>query len=87
MRLANANWQSDSGGTDMSAWIAENIGTVVIGIMVIAAVLFAVRHMVRAKKQGGSACGCSCSGCAMAGSCHNAAGCSGCCDRDGGKKV
>lgn len=54
----------------MLAWLAENIGTILI-----AAVLFAVCAAIAVKlrkdhRQGRSACGGNCAHCAMHGKCH-----------------
>ena len=54
----------------MFTWISENMGTIVIGAILAAAVAAVIVHMVRNKKKGRSSCGCGCSGCAMNGSCH-----------------
>ena len=54
----------------MITWITQNIGTLLV-ILVLAAVVAAVIiKMVRDKRQGRSSCGHNCSHCAMAGTCH-----------------
>lgn len=45
-------------------WISENIGTIVVGLALLAMIGAAVGTMIRDKKNGKSACGCGCSGCA-----------------------
>ena len=54
----------------MGAWLANNLGTILV-VLVLAAVVFAiVRSLIRNKKKGKSTCGCNCAHCAMAGTCH-----------------
>ena len=55
----------------MITWISENIGTIVICAVLVAAVAAAIVKMVRDKKKGKSSCGCGCEGCAMSDSCHS----------------
>lgn len=57
----------------MFAWIAENIGTILVCAALILIVAFIVRGLVKDKKKGKSSCGCNCAHCAMAGSCHKSA--------------
>lgn len=52
------------------AWFAQNAATIVIGGGVIAIIAWIIRRMVKNKKKGGSACGCSCGSCPMSGTCH-----------------
>lgn len=54
----------------MLAWISENIATIVICIVLIAAVTAIIVGMVRDKKKGKSSCGCGCADCPMSNSCH-----------------
>lgn len=54
----------------MLAWIAENIGTILILAAFIAIAAMIVLGLLRDKKKGKSSCGCGCAGCAMNGSCH-----------------
>ncbi|MGN0721535.1 MAG: FeoB-associated Cys-rich membrane protein [Anaerovoracaceae bacterium] len=56
----------------MLNWISNNIGTIVIGAVVAAALAAAILRMIKNKKEGKSSCGCgsSCTGCAMSGSCR-----------------
>ncbi len=54
----------------MLAWISENIATIVICIVLIAAVTAIIVGMVRDKKKGKSSCGCGCADCPMSSSCH-----------------
>ncbi len=57
----------------MLAWLAANLGTIVVCALVLAVSALAVRGLIRDKKQGKSPCGSSCSGCAGCGGCHSAA--------------
>ena len=45
-----------------------NLPTMIIGLVVLAAFVAVVVHLVRRRKKGG--CGCGCSGCPSAGMCH-----------------
>ena len=51
-------------------WFAENIGTVVVTIILIAVVALVVRKMISDKRKGKSSCGNTCASCPMSGSCH-----------------
>jgi len=55
----------------MLSWIADNIWTVLICVVLIAIVTAIVVKLVKDKKKGKSACGCNCAHCALAGTCHN----------------
>ncbi len=52
------------------AWLAANLATILICAVLIAVVALIIVHMIREKRQGKSSCGCGCAGCAMNGSCH-----------------
>lgn len=54
----------------MFAWIAENIGTILITLALIALVALIVKTMAKDRKKGKTSCGCNCTHCAMHGSCH-----------------
>ena len=54
----------------MLQWFAENWSTILVGLIVLAAVVFAVYILRRDKKRGVSSCGGSCGACPMAGKCH-----------------
>ena len=58
----------------MFGWLAANIGTVVVLLILLAAVGLVIRKLVRDKRAGKTYCGCSESG-TCSGHC---AGCSGC---------
>ena len=54
----------------MLAWVAENIGTILITAALALIVALIARKLIKDKKKGKSSCGCNCAHCAMAGSCH-----------------
>ncbi len=54
----------------MFAWIAGNMGTILVCLVLILIVGAIVFCMVRNKKKGKSSCGGGCQGCPMSGSCH-----------------
>ena len=54
----------------MIGWISDNIGTIVISLILIAIVAGIIVKMVRDKKKGKSSCGCNCGCCSMNGACH-----------------
>ncbi len=54
----------------MITWLAENIGTIVAALAVIAVVCIAVAVIMNDRKKGKSSCGNNCAHCAMAGKCH-----------------
>ncbi len=54
----------------MISWISDNIGTIVISLILIAIVAGIIVKMVRDKKKGKSSCGCNCGCCSMNGACH-----------------
>ena len=58
----------------MTGWLSANIGTIVVRVILIAAVALIVRKLLKDKKAGKSICGCSADG-TCSGHC---AGCSGC---------
>ncbi|MCR5040787.1 MAG: FeoB-associated Cys-rich membrane protein [Clostridia bacterium] len=54
----------------MLSWLAANIGTVLITLLLIAVVAVIVVKLHRDKKKGASSCGGNCAHCAMSGTCH-----------------
>ena len=52
--------------------IADNAGTILISLALIALVTGIIIRLRRDKKQGKSSCGGSCGHCPMAGTCHKA---------------
>lgn len=54
----------------MVQWLTDNIGNIVVSLILIAIVVLVIRKMIKDKRQGKSSCGCNCGNCAMSGSCH-----------------
>lgn len=54
----------------MSEWIKENLLTIVILIVLAAAVSAIVISLIRDRRKGRSSCGSGCAHCPMAGKCH-----------------
>lgn len=54
----------------MLLWIKLNLSTIIVCIVLMAAVAAIIKKMVKDKRQGKSSCGCQCQGCSMYGSCH-----------------
>ncbi len=54
----------------MLSWLAANLGTVIITLVLIVAVALIVFVLRRDKKQGKSSCGSNCGHCPMSGQCH-----------------
>ena len=52
-------------------WFIENIGSIIVGLALIALVSFIIIGSIRDKKKGKSNCGCGCSNCSMNGICHS----------------
>ncbi len=55
----------------MLEFLAANIGTILIGLLVAGIIALIILSMVLDKKKGKSSCGCGCANCAMKGSCHS----------------
>jgi len=53
----------------MIEWISQNLGTILISIGLIAAVVLSIRAIIKDKKQGKSCCGGSCAQCRACGHC------------------
>ena len=53
-------------------WLAANLGTILVSLVVIAIVAMIIWKMVKEKKQGKSSCSHGCSNCALHGQCHMA---------------
>ena len=51
-------------------WLFHPISTIVLCIVLIAAVAAIVAHLVKNKRRGKSSCGCGCQSCAMAEICR-----------------
>ncbi|MCD8188345.1 MAG: FeoB-associated Cys-rich membrane protein [Ruminococcus sp.] len=54
----------------MLDFLKENIGTIIVGLIVFAIVALIVIKMVRDRKQGKSSCGCGCEHCQNSQYCH-----------------
>ena len=54
----------------MSAWIAANLGNIIVLAILAVIVAAAVFKLVRDKKKGKSSCGCGCENCGMSESCN-----------------
>ncbi|MGN1058928.1 MAG: FeoB-associated Cys-rich membrane protein [Clostridia bacterium] len=54
----------------MLRWLWNNIATVLICAVLLAAVAAIVATMIQNRKRGKSACGCGCADCALKGSCR-----------------
>ncbi len=54
----------------MINWILENLPTIIVGVIVAAALLGVCAKMISDKKNHKSSCGCGCSGCGMKDMCH-----------------
>ncbi|MDO4357076.1 MAG: FeoB-associated Cys-rich membrane protein [Clostridia bacterium] len=50
-----------------------NLGTIIVGIAVLALLVAIARKLLRDRKQGKNSCGCNCAHCPSAGMCHSAA--------------
>ena len=62
----------------MLSWLQENIGSIVVGLILLVVVALIVRRLILDKKAGKHLCGGSCgscgggcSGCPMQGKCHS----------------
>ncbi len=54
----------------MGTWLTENIATIIISVLLMAAIAAILVHMIRNRKKGETSCGCGCSHCPMSDSCH-----------------
>ncbi len=54
----------------MLAWLSDNIGTIIVSLILICIVTAVIVKMVKDKKSGKGSCGCGCEHCAMHGKCH-----------------
>lgn len=54
----------------MLDWIAANLGTILISLVLLVIVSLIVVYLLRQKKAGKSSCGANCAHCAMHGQCH-----------------
>lgn len=54
----------------MLDFIMNNIGTIIVSVLLLGIVSAIIIVTVRNKKRGKTSCGCGCSNCAMSGICH-----------------
>ena len=54
----------------MLHWFSENLGTIIISLVLLAVVIAIARYLIRQKRAGKNSCGAGCAHCAMHGSCH-----------------
>ena len=52
------------------AWIIENIGSILVGAMLLGLVALLIVGSIKGKKKGKGGCGCGCSECSMKEICH-----------------
>ncbi len=57
----------------MLAWFSENLGTIIVSLVLAAVVAFVIYTMIRDKRAGKSTCSHSCGSCGMSGECHKRA--------------
>lgn len=55
----------------MLTWVAANLATILICLVLIGIVAAIIVSIVKGKKKGKSACGCGCASCPMSGSCSS----------------
>lgn len=56
----------------MMDWLVNNLGTIIVTLLLAAVVALIVVNHIRKKKQGKSTCGCGCADCPMKKKCdHN----------------
>ncbi|MDE7390116.1 MAG: FeoB-associated Cys-rich membrane protein [Lachnospiraceae bacterium] len=54
----------------MSAFLMENLSTIIIGLVLAVIVALIVTKMVKDRKKGKSSCGCGCENCPSSSMCH-----------------
>lgn len=54
----------------MFNWICENLSTIIVATILIAAVAAVISYLVKNKRRGGCGCGSGCSHCALQGKCR-----------------
>ncbi len=53
----------------MLTWITANIGTILVGLLLLVAVVLITLKLIKDKRKGRSSCGCGCADCALRGKC------------------
>ena len=51
-------------------WLIENLGTIVVSLILIVVLAGITAGMVKRRRKGISSCGCKCGSCPMSGTCH-----------------
>ena len=51
-------------------WLSQNIGTIIVCLLLIGIISAITVSLVKKKRRGGSSCGCGCSGCTMSDFCN-----------------
>ncbi len=51
-------------------WFIDNIGSIIVGAILVSIVALLIIGNIRNKKKGKSGCGCGCSKCSLNGICH-----------------
>lgn len=54
----------------MTEFFSENLATIIVSLILAAAIILVVRKLYKDKKAGKSSCGCNCSGCPNSSVCH-----------------
>ncbi|MBR3039933.1 MAG: FeoB-associated Cys-rich membrane protein [Lachnospiraceae bacterium] len=54
----------------MLTWIIENLGTIIVSLILVAIIGLVLYSRIRKKRKGISTCGCGCSSCPSNGMCH-----------------
>lgn len=54
----------------MFFWIMENLGTVVVSVLLLAAIAAILVGLLKDRKNGKTSCGSGCAGCPMSDRCH-----------------
>lgn len=54
----------------MLTWLSDNLGTIIVSLILIAIVTAIIVNMIRDRKKGKNSCGCGCEHCALHGKCH-----------------
>ena len=52
------------------AWLADNLGTILLSAVLIVIVVLVIRKQIRDRLSGRTSCGCGCENCASRGLCH-----------------
>ena len=54
----------------MIEWLSDNLGTIIVLLILAVIVGSVIRTLIKNKKKGKSSCGCNCSACPAGGVCH-----------------